>query len=938
MEGTHNFDFALYDAETDGNLLWQENHSSVMVTKGLFDLILGSENPLPDTLSFSAQYWLQVSVDGEILSPRIPLASVPYSFRSLVADSVVNITLDTLQAYYDTLQLQTSGNADVHWDNLTGVPVGFSDGIDNVDDADNVVGNEVVTGLSFDTGTGELSLTQNAGISPITQNLDGRYALSSGNVTGSGLDNYISRWNGTSTLENSVIYQTDVGNVGIGTTTPSYKLDVSGTGRYTGALTIGAYTLPASDGTGGYVLKTDGSGNVSWQADDIGTASPAGADGAVQYNNGGAFGGNAAHFYWNDTNDRLAIGTSSTSSGKLTVSYASTDIYGIYVTMPGWAIYGDASGAAGRGVMGRGGEYAILGNHLTTDRMGYIASEDYGVYGRYDADRYGFIGSSSSGVEGHYIAGTPHNYGKLGTNFDGVEGHSEMPDGYGVWGEATIDAVHGGHFTGPYGVWAYGDSIAVYGEIEPAYYGFIGLKDSTGNKYGIWGRASTNTAGDAAVYGYNGGGPVHGALAYYNGSGFYAVYGQGLNVGVYGTATASSGNGVYGDGNSIATGVLAITSAYYTDANKNAAVWAQNDRTTNTGDEIAFGVVGTAKSDTNAVGVYGTVIGLDRKDAKGVFGVVHSSNTSFGVLGINDATSTNSGEAVFGIYGKIASSGSGAGVYGISESSTISGNPSVVAGNNVAYGGIGRVCTANNLSTFNGCPGTIPSGGVGVAGWAQKYGIAGYLDGSADGGAGVWGWYANSVWGALGYYSTSLRTSPYASVYGYRVGGSSPKWAGYFDGDIFCDTLVYINQRSTTLLRTTGEETDLFVPYTTSPEIIFRDRAIIPDGVDEIYIEFPDEFSQVADPNERIDVMLTPIGTFASMFVDEISIHGFEVKIDKDCDITGEIEFLWVAFGKRWFPENNSNGTCEDEMKQKIKMRLEPIEDKQISIPSVVPK
>ncbi len=63
------------------------------------------------------------------------------------------------------------------------------------------------------------------------------YALSAGGgpepeplVGGSGTDHYIPRWLGTSDLENSVIYQTDAGNIGIGTITPSRKLDVESDG------------------------------------------------------------------------------------------------------------------------------------------------------------------------------------------------------------------------------------------------------------------------------------------------------------------------------------------------------------------------------------------------------------------------------------------------------------------------------------------------------------------------------------------------------------------------------------------------------------------------------------------------------------------------------------------------------------------------------------
>ncbi|MEM4589607.1 MAG: hypothetical protein QXL73_06405, partial [Thermoplasmata archaeon] len=48
-----------------------------------------------------------------------------------------------------------------------------------------------------------------------------------GNVTGSGIANYIPIWTGSNTLGNSIIYQSG-GNIGIGTTTPSEKLDIEG--------------------------------------------------------------------------------------------------------------------------------------------------------------------------------------------------------------------------------------------------------------------------------------------------------------------------------------------------------------------------------------------------------------------------------------------------------------------------------------------------------------------------------------------------------------------------------------------------------------------------------------------------------------------------------------------------------------------------------------
>jgi hypothetical protein len=84
--------------------------------------------------------------------------------------------------------------------------------------------------LTTDATTGLLSCVAASGID--------------GAVTGTGTDGYIARWNSTSNINNSVIYQNG-SNVGIGTTNPGYKLDTRG-------------TLKVGDANSGVLISSNG--------------------------------------------------------------------------------------------------------------------------------------------------------------------------------------------------------------------------------------------------------------------------------------------------------------------------------------------------------------------------------------------------------------------------------------------------------------------------------------------------------------------------------------------------------------------------------------------------------------------------------------------------------------------------------------------------------
>jgi hypothetical protein len=71
-------------------------------------------------------------------------------------------------------------------------------------------------------------------------------------------------WNGSSWVVNSSNIFNNGSNVGIGTGTPSEKLDVVGNITASGTIRAGAITYPSTHGTNGQILTTSGSGTLTW--------------------------------------------------------------------------------------------------------------------------------------------------------------------------------------------------------------------------------------------------------------------------------------------------------------------------------------------------------------------------------------------------------------------------------------------------------------------------------------------------------------------------------------------------------------------------------------------------------------------------------------------------------------------------------------------------
>jgi hypothetical protein len=80
-EGAANVRLQLFDSTSSTTPLWTENHS-VNADKGLVSVTLGAQDMLDESIIDGGDLFLELTVDNQVLSPRLAIGSVPYALMA----------------------------------------------------------------------------------------------------------------------------------------------------------------------------------------------------------------------------------------------------------------------------------------------------------------------------------------------------------------------------------------------------------------------------------------------------------------------------------------------------------------------------------------------------------------------------------------------------------------------------------------------------------------------------------------------------------------------------------------------------------------------------------------------------------------------------------------------------------------------------------------
>ncbi len=501
-----------------GNVVYTEIQTPTTNANGLVSIEIGAG------AGFSTINWASDSYYIETKTAVVPplttytitgvsqLLSVPYALHTKTAENVTGTITETDPLwttasvnYYTKNNMQTSGSSQLHFNNLTNKPTTLAGyGITNAMNTSHAANGITATNITNWTT-----------------------AYGWGNHATAGyLLNYTETdptWNGTANQTGDI---GRTGNVGIGTTTPTQKLDIDGQVRIRGG-------APGA----GKVLTSDANGNATWlAAGGIGTVT------SVASNNGITGGPITSTGTLGLTGN--ALGLHNLNTNGLVVRTAAGTIASRSIDMSGNGIsVSNGDGVSGNPTLslnfGSGSTQVAAGNHT---HSGLLPSGSTNQTLRYDGSNW--VANSTLFNDGTNIGiGTLTPTTKLE-----VKGTVKTTGNttYGFYSDMNTGSAlgYGGYFkhttSGDYSYGVYGESnYTGVGNPSRNCGGYFKSNSTSQVGYGVYSVAiKTNTTADVDATGVYGVGQVLGG----NNGDSYGIkgYASGGNnaFGVYGQATS----------------------------------------------------------------------------------------------------------------------------------------------------------------------------------------------------------------------------------------------------------------------------------------------------------------------------------------------------------------------------------------------------------------